>query len=145
MPVRPVVTAGETATRPCSIMQNVIACGWMKIAGSSPAGATMNKIKMAIASIIMLTCSVVGISFNAQPASALMSNCSTWFNSIQTGGYAYCHSGSGGWLRVKLYCRGTGGYPIVYGPKVYNPGQVSGAFCPSYAPKAYGVQPIVGS
>ena len=88
----------------------------------------MRRINLVIVSLLMLfTTLVVANQAPVQVAEAAMSNCQAWFLSSWQGGYAYCSSGSGGSVRVKIWCNNGVQY---YGPKVYSPGQTSTKLCP---------------
>jgi len=86
----------------------------------------MKTIHKLLAVCLIAAGSVVGLGGGVSEAT--MSSCHSWFLSSYAGAYAWCDSGTGGSVRVKIWCNNGVQY---FGPKVYAPHQTSTKLCPS--------------
>jgi hypothetical protein len=107
----------------------------------------MKRVSLVVISLLMFFSTLVLANQVRVPlAEAAMSGCHSNYLSSGAGGYSYCTSGSGGSVRVKIWCYSSvTGTAIYYGPKVYGINQTSTKLCPPDRPAITGATHILGT
>ena len=86
-------------------------------------------MKLLVSVLAFFSFLVPVVALDTAPVEATLSSCQArLLTPTYAGGYAYCSSGFGGSVRVKIWCNNGVSY---YGPKVYFAGVTSTKLCPS--------------